>query len=222
MTRYLQAVSLVILSIILPSVFATDSIRHEVASMAKDVGKEVFSDVERRVLEEYMARRGIEPRDYDEHRSDEDDEQYRKSGKHKDKNKAHKHVKARTKGLPPGIEKKLARGGALPPGIAKTRLPNDVEKRLPPVKDGYQRYVSADKVILVEQATGIISDLINDVGEHDEPIHSQTNRDGLNKRSDSKRSEENINNNHSKDTLKIAEREPADQSQEKSWWQFWK
>src|SRR5262245_41438304 len=39
--------------------------------------------------------------------------------------------------LPPGIAKKLARGGSLPPGIAKRYLPNDLLVQLPP-RPGYQ------------------------------------------------------------------------------------
>src|SRR5690348_11509914 len=34
--------------------------------------------------------------------------------------------------LPPGIAKKLARGGSLPPGIAKRYFPNDLIGQLPP------------------------------------------------------------------------------------------
>ena len=50
-----------------------------------------------------------------------------------------------SKPLPPGIAKNLERGKPLPPGIAKRSLPNDLLVRLPPVADGYERVVIAEK-----------------------------------------------------------------------------
>src|SRR3546814_14273571 len=38
----------------------------------------------------------------------------------------------KVKTLPPGIRKKLARGGAMPPGIAKQALPDGLHRQLPP------------------------------------------------------------------------------------------
>lgn len=63
--------------------------------------------------------------------------------------------------LPPGIQKKLARGKPLPPGIAK-RFPNELSGRMPP-RPGYGYRVVGSDVLLVEVATGVIVDLIRDV-----------------------------------------------------------
>ena len=67
------------------------------------------------------------------------------------------------KGLPPGIAKNLQRGKRLPPGIAKQALPPGLTYRLPPAPDGYERIVLSGKVLLVEIATQIVHDVLEDV-----------------------------------------------------------
>lgn len=64
--------------------------------------------------------------------------------------------------LPPGIAKKVARGGSLPPGIAKRYLPRDLDTRLPPQPAGVERIVVGSDVLLVEAATGLIYDIVKD------------------------------------------------------------
>ena len=66
------------------------------------------------------------------------------------------------KGLPPGIQKKLARGGTLPPGIAKQYLPEGLVKELPPPPQGYERRVVGTDVVLVSIDTGVVADIITD------------------------------------------------------------
>lgn len=66
------------------------------------------------------------------------------------------------KGLPPGIAKKLARGGTLPPGIAKRDLPEDLTRRLPPALPGTERQIVDTDVLLIEKGTGLILDVIRD------------------------------------------------------------
>ena len=68
---------------------------------------------------------------------------------------------ARGKPLPPGIAKKVARGGALPPGIAKKTLPNGLLSRLP-ARPGQEWRVVGTDVLIVEIATGIIVDVLKD------------------------------------------------------------
>lgn len=68
--------------------------------------------------------------------------------------------KQKGKPLPPGIAKNLQRGKPLPPGIAKQRLPDDLVRRLPPVRDGYERVVVDGRVLLVEVATQVIHDVL--------------------------------------------------------------
>ena len=71
--------------------------------------------------------------------------------------------KHKRKSLPPGIAKNLERGKPLPPGIAKQALPYDLLRRLPPPPDGYERIILAGKVLLVELATQIVRDVLNDI-----------------------------------------------------------
>ena len=72
-------------------------------------------------------------------------------------------AKGKSKGLPPGIAKNLQRGKALPPGIAKRALPHDLQLRLSPAPAGYDRYVVAGKVLLVELGTQIVRDILTDI-----------------------------------------------------------
>ena len=70
--------------------------------------------------------------------------------------------KQKSKSLPPGIAKNLERGKPLPPGIAKKQLPSDLSKRLPPVRQGYERVIVDGRVLLVEIATQLIHDVLAD------------------------------------------------------------
>lgn len=72
----------------------------------------------------------------------------------------------RSKGLPPGIAKNLARGKPLPPGIAKRFLPDGLRQSLPAPPSGYERIVVDGKVLLVEIATRIIHDILVDAVIH--------------------------------------------------------
>lgn len=67
------------------------------------------------------------------------------------------------KELPPGIAKNLQRGKPLPPGIAKQALPTGLIDLLPPAPKGYERVVLSGKVLLVEIATQVIQDVLEDV-----------------------------------------------------------
>ena len=71
--------------------------------------------------------------------------------------------KNRTKGLPPGIAKNLQRGKPLPPGIAKQVLPSGLVALLPPAPEGFERVEIAGKVLLIEIATQVIHDVLEDV-----------------------------------------------------------
>jgi len=68
-----------------------------------------------------------------------------------------------TKGLPPGIAKNLQRGKPLPPGIAKQVLPSGLVALLPPAPEGFERVEIAGKVLLIEIATQVIHDVLEDV-----------------------------------------------------------
>ena len=66
----------------------------------------------------------------------------------------------KSKPLPPGIAKNLARGKPLPPGIAKQQLPQDLVRLLPPVQAGYERVYVDGRVLLVDIATQVIHDVL--------------------------------------------------------------
>lgn len=70
------------------------------------------------------------------------------------------------KSLPPGIAKNLARGKALPPGIAKQVLPSGLIELLPRPPRGFERVVVDGKVLLVDIATQIIHDKLEDLILH--------------------------------------------------------
>ena len=71
--------------------------------------------------------------------------------------------RGKSKSLPPGIAKNLQRGKPLPPGIAKRALPYDLRSRLPRPPVGYDRYVVAGKILLVELGTQIVRDILTDI-----------------------------------------------------------
>lgn len=65
----------------------------------------------------------------------------------------------RGKPLPPGIAKNLARGKPLPPGIAKRYAPRDLVRELSS-RTGYEILVAGASILLVEAATGVIRDIV--------------------------------------------------------------
>jgi hypothetical protein len=70
------------------------------------------------------------------------------------------HRTYRVDNLPPGIQKRLARGKPLPPGIAKRALPRELELRLP-ARDRVIRQIVGNDVILIT-AAGIVLDILFD------------------------------------------------------------
>ncbi len=67
------------------------------------------------------------------------------------------------KSLPPGIAKNLQRGKPLPPGIAKQVLPSRLIDLLGPPPRGFERIEMAGKILLVEVATQIVHDVLEDL-----------------------------------------------------------
>jgi hypothetical protein len=67
--------------------------------------------------------------------------------------------------LPPGLEKQLRERGTLPPGLQKRLepLPNDLERQLPRLPGGYRRGVIGGNVILMNDKTSLILDIIRNV-----------------------------------------------------------
>ena len=70
------------------------------------------------------------------------------------------------KSLPPGIAMNLQRGKSLPPGIAKQVLPTGLIDLLPMPPRGFERIEVDGKVLLVEIATQVIHDVLEDLILH--------------------------------------------------------
>lgn len=70
---------------------------------------------------------------------------------------------AKRQQLPPGLQKQLQRNGRLPPGLEKRTLPPDLEERLPPLPEGRQRVLIDNDLYLIERATGLVLDLMEDL-----------------------------------------------------------
>jgi len=74
---------------------------------------------------------------------------------------------AKREQLPPGLQRHLEKNGVLPPGLQKKvqPLPAQLEQELPKLPAGFRRYVIAGHVILVEERTARIVDIVRDVIE---------------------------------------------------------
>ena len=70
-------------------------------------------------------------------------------------------VGKKPKPLPPGIAKNIARGKKVPPGIMRTRLPDDLVAKLPR-REGYE-WAIADDVILLIDVSGIVREVLRDI-----------------------------------------------------------
>lgn len=65
--------------------------------------------------------------------------------------------------LPPGIRKQVAQGKGLPPGLAKKRLPDDLERRLSPLPDGYVRFRIGTDLVIMNTKTNVVVDILSDI-----------------------------------------------------------
>lgn len=133
------------------------------AQTTDDIAGVIFNEVEKRVIEEYFGAKAT--------KADEDADGEKDKKKKKGKDKKSKKGKdgemppglAKKDALPPGLASQLEREGTLPPGLAKRDLPADLVARLPPPAPGHQRVIVDDDVVLIDQATGIILDILADV-----------------------------------------------------------
>ena len=121
-------------------------------SLAGDLVHFTFTTAERQVMQRYFS-------DQDSHHVNHSEEHGKKNGK------SHK----KRKGLPPGLAKRaelppgLAKRQELPPGLAKKALPVDLVSQLPPIRDGLERAIVEGSIVLIETATGIVLDIIEDI-----------------------------------------------------------
>jgi hypothetical protein len=72
---------------------------------------------------------------------------------------------AKREKLPPGLQKHLERNGTLPPGLQKKvqPLPPELERRMRVLPTGYRRVVIAGNVILMNEKTAKIYDIVRNV-----------------------------------------------------------
>ena len=106
-------------------------------------------------------------------KADDDDDKGKKNKKHKKDKKSKNKGKgknnkmppglAKKKSLPPGLQKQFEKNGRLPPGLANRELPDDLVRQLPTAKTGTERVISGSDMVLVDQATGVILDILRDV-----------------------------------------------------------
>jgi hypothetical protein len=66
--------------------------------------------------------------------------------------------------LPPGLQKQLIRRGKLPPGLDYRLLPVELDQRLSPLPRGYIRLFVGGDIILLDEFTRVVLDIIYDVG----------------------------------------------------------
>ncbi|MES9959701.1 MAG: hypothetical protein ABW089_04640 [Sedimenticola sp.] len=134
------------------------------ASQASQVLDAVFSEMEKQVIQDYYKGR------YG--KSSDDDDDYgkgkKKKGKKHKKSKGKKHKGlppglAKREKLPPGLAKQLKERGRLPPGLEKRDLPDSLERMLPETLPGQKRVVVDNDVLLIEEATGLILDILKDI-----------------------------------------------------------
>lgn len=128
------------------------------ASAESDLGKALvhaaFTATERQVMERYFGGHDGEQQATRSH-------EYKK-GKGKGK-----------KGLPPGLAKKgklppgLAKRETLPPGLSRQPLPADLARELPPLRQGLERVIVDGSVVLIEQATGTVLDILEHMASSD-------------------------------------------------------
>jgi len=65
--------------------------------------------------------------------------------------------------LPPGLQKKLEASGALPPGLQAIALPQELEEQLPALPEGQKRIIVDNDVLIIDEAVGIVLDSIPDI-----------------------------------------------------------
>lgn len=67
--------------------------------------------------------------------------------------------------LPPGLEKQLIRKGTLPPGLHYRLLPLELAQQLSPLPRGYVRIRVDQDVVLLDEFTRVIVDIIYNVDD---------------------------------------------------------
>lgn len=134
--------------------FAAPPVMAEEKSVGDIILETVFEETEKTIIEEYFGKKKD---------ADQDQKGKGKSkNKHKDKKKG-KPAHAKGKALPPGLQKQLDEKGRLPPGLEGKELPPGLAERLPAPRKGTKRIIVDNDVVLIEEATRKVLDVITDV-----------------------------------------------------------
>jgi hypothetical protein len=107
----------------------------------------IFSEIEKRLIRDYFGGKSGEA----------------EPGKDKGKSKQMPPGLAKRDTLPPGLQKHIEKNWTLPPGLAKRDLPSDLVTKLPALRKGTQRKIVGSDVVLIQEATGIVLDILKDV-----------------------------------------------------------
>jgi len=146
-------------------------------TVGNTVTNRMFTPAEKDILNRFLSNRQSY-NDSDERDDHDDDDDYKKE-KHKNKDKHKNKHKDKGKGkqhaLPPGLQKKVARGGQLPPGwqkkvargevlsgdlySASSTLPQNILDQLVR-QDGTSVRQVEDRVVRIMDATGLILDVL--------------------------------------------------------------
>jgi len=70
---------------------------------------------------------------------------------------------AKKQELPPGLQKHIEKNGKLPPGLEGRRLPQDLEGTLPHLPAGFVRLQVGGDIVLLNEKTRVVLDVIWDV-----------------------------------------------------------
>ena len=126
-----------------------------VQAQTTDIVGQVFSAVEKKIIKDFFGKQAADA--ILGTKKDKKDK--------KDKGKKNKNAKNKGKSgeLPPGLQKHIEKYGTLPPGLQKKQLPPGLAKRLGSTRSGLKRLIVGDDVVLVEEATGIVYDIIKDI-----------------------------------------------------------
>jgi len=114
---------------------------------AKEAVGVVFSEIEKRLIRDYFGGKSGKA----------------ENGKGGDKSKQMPPGLAKRDTLPPGLQKHIEKNGTLPPGLAKRDLPPDLVSKLPALKPGYKRHIVGSDVVLIQEATGLVLDVLENV-----------------------------------------------------------
>lgn len=132
--------------------------------------RHVFSEIERRVIDQYYRKTATHERRDDHDGDDARGSNGRHNKKGKGRGKGGRHGgKGKSGSMPPGLARRsslppgLAKRSTLPPGLAKRDLPQDLVRSLPPPPKGTRRLIVDQNVVLVDIATNVVLDLLDGV-----------------------------------------------------------